>query len=280
MLNAMLPFDTRVATGEFGAFEGPASDGVVLARYAAEGSWSRQLVALLGAQLTRGGTLLDVGAHVGLISIAVAARSRAHCIAFEPAPDNAACLARNVVRHGLTSRIELHALALSDQPGTLRLGLSPDNGGDHHALVAGAALAPGWREQAIPCARLDDLLEGRTLERPLLLKLDTQGSEVRVLRGAQRVLEQVDAIVLEYWPAGLARLGDRASMLEPLLARFEWAAVLAQDDRALSLAPRSDVLRSLAWIAEDGSDQGFFDLLLTTSREPFTDSANETPALR
>lgn len=276
----MLPTDTRVVTGEFGAFEGPASDRVVLARYVAEGSWSRALVGLLAARLASGGTLLDAGAHVGLISIAVAARSRAHCIAFEPAPDNAACLARNVARHGLTSRIELHALALSDQQGTLRLGLSPDNGGDHHALVEGAALAPGWREQAIPCARLDDLLDGRTLERPALLKLDTQGSEVRILRGAQRVLQQVDAIVLEYWPAGLARLGDRAAMLEPLLTRFPWAAVLPQDDRALSLAPRADVMRSLAWIAEDGSDQGFFDLLLTTSREPFMGGATETPAPR
>jgi FkbM family methyltransferase len=276
----MSPPDTRSATGEFGAFEGPASDSVVLPRYAAERTWSRALVALLASRLQAGGTLIDAGAHVGLISIAVAARSAARCIAFEPAPDNALCLARNVARHGLDARIEQHALALSDHEGTLRFGLSPDNGGDHHALGAGAVLAPGWREQAVACARLDHVLGARELERPALLKLDTQGSEVRILRGAQHVLEQVDVLVLEYWPAGLARLGDRAAMLGPLLSRFAWAAVLPQDARGFSLAPRADVLRSLAWIAEDGSDQGFFDLIFTARPELLTDRASEMPALR
>jgi FkbM family methyltransferase len=280
MLRSMTRSDTRIANGEFGAFEGPASDGVVLGRYAAEGTWSRGLVALLASQLAQGGTLIDAGAHVGLVSIAVAARSNARCIAFEPAPDNAACLARNVARHALGARIELHALALSDRSGVVQLGLSPDNGGDHHVLGADEALAADWREQTVACARLDDVLGARTLARPALLKLDTQGSEVRILRGAQRVLEQLDAVVLEYWPAGLARVGDRASMLEPLLARFEWAAVLPQDERSFSLAPRSEVMRSLSWIAQDGSDQGFFDLLLTTSPQLFTARASETRAPR
>lgn len=271
--------NTHLVGGEYGLFEGDSGDQVVLSRYAATGTWSPELVRLLARKLAHGGTLIDVGAHIGLVSIPVAARSQASCIAFEPAPINAECLERNVARHGLDARVEVHALALSHERGTLRFALHPDNSGDHHVCSEHAALPAGFREARVRTERLDDLLGDRVLARPAFLKLDTQGSEARVLMGAQRVLEQVDALVLEYWPAGLARLGDRASMLSTLLTRFPFAAVLRQDEAPFALIARDEALRSLSWIAEDGSDEGFFDVLLTVEPD-FLPRGFETHAPR
>jgi hypothetical protein len=110
--------------------------------------------------------------------------------------------------------------------------------------------------------RLDDLLAGRTLPRPWVMKLDTQGAEARVLRGAARTVAELDALVVEYWPAGLLRAGDSAGALHALLAQFPYAALLTSAARG-PLQPTRALLDSLAWVPKDGSDEGFFDLVLT-----------------
>jgi FkbM family methyltransferase len=257
----------ELATGDYGEIEGAPSDRVVFGTYRETGTWSPELVALLSSRLLSGGqgTLLDVGANIGLIAIAVAQRSRAHCLAFEPVPANVRVLTRNIARHGLGARIEVHPIALDARPGRVTLAMSHDNSGDHR-IVATAAGAAAEARVEVQAERLDDVLtrRSRALARPCVLKLDTQGAEARVLRGAARTLEQVDALIVEYWPAGLLRAGDSAAALHALLAGFPYAAVLGQPLGALQ--PTAAVLESLAWVPADGSDEGFLDVLLARER--------------
>jgi FkbM family methyltransferase len=260
------PRATAIAPGDYGEFEGALSDRVVFGSYRANGTWSPALVKLLAGVLRGGGTLLDIGANIGLVAIAVAQRSGARCLAFEPEPHNAALLARNVARHGLQDRIELHPVALDERAGAVTLALSADNSGDHR--IAGARLAPDTPRCTVPAARLGDVLAGRTLARPAAMKLDTQGAEARVLRGAgDQVLSQIDVLVVEYWPAGLLRTGDSAALLFEQLARFPYAGLLDPRSPVPQLEPTPSFLPRLAWIPADGSDEGFFDLVLARTPE-------------
>lgn len=260
--------DTRVADGEYGPFEGPADDRVVLAEYASRSTFASGVVRRLGRLLGAGGTLIDVGANVGLVSVPVAMRTAARCIAFEPAPRNAACLRRNVERHGVGARVTVHELALSDRAGHIAFGLSPDNGGDHHVLGPGGARdADSATVIEVEAACLDDVIDASALPGPIVLKLDVQGAEAKVLRGAQRTLPSVAALVLEYWPRGLLRAGDHAAQLEGLLESFPWAALLKKDGSVIEWKTRAELFHALAhFMALDGSDDGFFDMLLTSSR--------------
>src|SRR5262249_19001266 len=52
-------------------------------------------------------------------------------------------------------------------------------------------------ETTVAVARLDEFFQPWNLARPTLLKLDVQGAELQVLRGAQRVLNLIDAIYCE-----------------------------------------------------------------------------------
>ena len=260
--------DTRVGNGEYGAFEGAAADHVVLPRYEADRVWSPELLGLLQRLLADGGTLLDVGGHIGLISIPVALCTPARCNAFEPAPTNAACFRRNATRHSVDQRVTLHEVALGGERGEVAFALSGDNGGDHHVLADGTQPASGFRAIHVPCERLDDLIDASTLAKPIVLKLDVQGSEAKVLAGATRVLPHVAAVVLEYWPAGLLRAGDHAEQLEALLQDFDWGAVLKQGSDTFELKTRAELFHALShFMALDGSDDGFFDLLLISGRD-------------
>lgn len=253
-----------LASGEYGEFEGAEYDRVVFGTYRATGTWSPVVVSLIAEQVLRGGpgTLIDAGANIGLVSIPVAERSAAHAIAFEPAPDNAAALARNAERHGVAQRIEIHELALDAQTGTAQLALSPDNSGDHRLAARGTSEAGVAPCVPVRAARLDDVLAGRRLTHPLIFKLDTQGAEARVLRGAAETLRAVDVLITEYWPAGLARMGDDPAALNALLAEFPYAALLEQRTPPARLEPTAELLHALGCFLRDGAGEGFYDLVL------------------
>ena len=51
--------------------------------------------------------------------------------------------------------------------------------------------------ETVTLHRLDTVVHGRTLARPVLLKLDVQGFELEVVTGAADTLAQVDAILVE-----------------------------------------------------------------------------------
>jgi FkbM family methyltransferase len=249
------------ADGEFGRFCGSEGDAVVFGQYRRTGRWSAELVKLLAERLGAGGTLLDVGANIGLVCVPVVERSGCRALCFEPAPENFACLTANVAEHGLQGRIDCFELALSDSAGDALLGLCPDNSGDHSLVFdTGSAGAEGARI-GVRTATLDATVADRTLQGPVAMKLDTQGAETRVLRGARRTLAAVDLLVCEYWPRGLARMGESATELRALLAEFPRGAVLTQDGAAPELMPTDQMLERVAWIEDD--DEGFFDLLLS-----------------
>jgi len=257
----MVDAGSAVVSGDYGPFEGAASDRIVFGTYRETGTWSPLLVDLLVDHLFAGGdgTLLDVGANIGLVTIPVVERSRVHAIAFEPEPVNHEFLRKNVARHGLGERVETRALALATEPGQVALAVCEHNSGDHR-LALGAPPA-GTRLVTVEAVALDQVLEGRSLTGPVVMKLDTQGAEVRVLLGAERTLQHVDYLVIEYWPAGLLRMGNSAEQLQTLLRGFAFGAFLNQQMLPDQLVPSSALLKALSWIATDGSDEGFVDLL-------------------
>jgi hypothetical protein len=148
----------------------------------------------------------------------------------------------------------------------LRMALSGNNHGDHRLLPKNAVNG-SFRTVEVAAAPLDVMLADRPLTPPVVMKVDTQGCEVRVLAGAESILAQTDYLVVEYWPAGVRRMGDSAQALEDLIARFPYATVLDQSAVPTQLEPVEATLERLAWVPKDGSDEGFFDLLCAADAE-------------
>jgi FkbM family methyltransferase len=256
--------DRLIADGKYGLFEGSTRDRVVMDEYRRLGTWAPELVSLIVNRLFAhgGGTFIDVGANIGLVGIPVIERTRAMGIAFEPEPRNFDFLTRNVERHGLAARFACHEFACHAQSAELPLVLSPDNLGDHR-LQPNASQQPSAAGESIRVAtrRLDDVLRGRELPAPVVLKVDAQGSEVGVFAGARETLLRT-----EYWPEGIVAHGDDAASFERAMRTFPFGAVLHVLPLPEPLHSSDYVFGQLSWIANDGSDPGFFDLLF--SRHP------------
>jgi FkbM family methyltransferase len=261
--------DSVIVDGRYGRFEGSADDRVIVDEYRRLGTWAPELVALISQLLFAGraGTFIDVGANIGLVCIPVIERCGGIGIAFEPEPKNHAYLSRNVRAHGLERRIECHALACHSTSGRMALSLSPDNLGDHRLQrTAAAPDEPLRRQISVETRRLDDVLRGRDLPRPIVMKVDAQGSEASVFAGARETLARVDHLVTEYSPALIVAHGDDAQAFRAGVLEFPYAAVLHVLPLPEPLHSSSYVFQQLSWIADDGSDPGFFDLLFSRTR--------------
>ena len=156
----------------------------------------RWRVLVLGMDLIAPASrVVDVGANIGIYALPWAAANAGvtvHC--FEPNPAVRARLERNVALNRLGARIRLHSEALSDRAGTATLHGSDDLSSLNEGVHSGRQAAP----VEVPLARLDDVLGG---EGPLvsLVKIDVQGHELEVLRGAEAVISRNrPAMILEH----------------------------------------------------------------------------------
>jgi len=142
---------------------------------------------------------LDIGANVGSFTILAAGAARARVIAVEPIPSTFAVLQRNVVLNSLGGRVSQRRLGLSDTHGRLRFTSELDT--VNHVVSDGEDVP----SVDVSVTRMDDLV-GQ--EVPSLIKIDVEGHELAVLRGAHRTLADLRllAVIMETNGSG-ARYG-------------------------------------------------------------------------
>ena len=139
-----------------------------------------------------GDVVIDVGANVGYMTSLAAARSGApgRVVAYEPHPGVFELLARNVARwrdHPDVAKVEPDRAALSDRAGAGELEVGPL----FHLNMGLATLHPSGDAKAVserltvPLKRLDAEFDGGVG----LLKIDVEGHEPAVLRGARGLLD-------------------------------------------------------------------------------------------
>lgn len=160
---------------------------------------------------------LDVGANLGWYATVLHRLSGGalDVHAFEPDPDNRALLLANLALNDAQS-VRVSPLALSDAAGTARLNrYRAINRGKHSLLPLEGAVD----SVPVETARLDDYLEaaGQATRAIWLMKLDVEGLEPAVVRGAARALRRVQALVMEYSPMYYPP-GEGAAMLDSLAA--------------------------------------------------------------
>lgn len=151
------------------------------------------------------GVLLDVGANHGSYARFLhRLRPDLQVLAFEPHPTSYALLRHNAS----LPNVELLNLALSDAPGSVRLYDFASHDGSTQASLSRDAVAlfeGDTVEYEVECVTLDGFAAERGIDRIAFLKIDTEGFDINVLRGARRLLAErrIGAIQFEFIAANI-----------------------------------------------------------------------------
>lgn len=155
--------------------------------------------------LRPGDTFVDAGANAGYFSAMVASlvgpAGQVH--AFEPNPQVTRLLERSVALNRYEDRVRVNPMALTDRAGSVQLWCRPDTRAtDDASTIARADRIP----MRVESTTLDAYCQAAGIDRIRLVKVDVEGAELELLRGAARVLAAIrpDAFVVEFAPVLLA----------------------------------------------------------------------------
>lgn len=196
-------------------------------------------VKALLAHVPEGGIFFDVGSYFGYYAL-LAARRGAEVHAFEPSPPNFAHLYEHAALNPW-ARLHCHRIALSDEVGRAAFALaSDDNRGTGHLVTPGS----GEAYSEIQATTLDAFVDAKKIGRIAALKIDVEGAELRVLRGAENTLRRDRPVLLvEVNEPCLRRAGGSAAELTDALRALDYRLVrtaYAGPSEFVSLAPRED----------------------------------------
>lgn len=151
------------------------------------GSYEAEKMAQFVRALRAGHVVYDIGANVGVYSLAASrlVGTKGRVLAVEPLPRNLAFLRRHVQMNHCAN-VTLLPVALSDENGTALF----DNDTD---AFQGHLSANGRLE--VPVARLDDIVKIEKLPPPGVIKMDVEGAEAKVLAGGENMISQFRPLI-------------------------------------------------------------------------------------
>jgi FkbM family methyltransferase len=180
----------------------PEGEVVRLAAAFRQMVWNAEEYGAFREHISEGDVVFDVGANLGayttLFGQWVGPRGRVY--SFEPAPVARGGLLRHVTLNGLADRVVVRPEAMSAAEGTARFRASGLNGDNRLGDDSAQSID-------VPTTSLDAFCRTHAL-RPAFIKLDVEGAELDVLRGARETLASVGAGLTLYvemhphlWPA-------------------------------------------------------------------------------
>jgi len=169
---------------------------------------------------------VDIGANIGSYTVLASGVVGARTLAFEPAPGTFKHLRHNVDVNDVHGKVELYNMALGS--GTDELLFSSTLDTENH-IVSEKENIPSIK---VPVQSLDKMMRGMA---PLAMKIDVEGYETEVLKGAGSVLANLHlkAIIIELNGLGqrygfddkaihdkLVKLGFKPNLYDPISRQF------------------------------------------------------------
>jgi FkbM family methyltransferase len=178
-----------------------------------------------------GDNVIDCGANIGLFSLQLAKSApgiRIFC--FEPAIETRIRLINNICLNGLQSALTVFPFAITDQNGSGHLRLAASSG--DNSLFPRPENSSGL-EELVDCVTLSSALDMCDVEVIDMMKVDVEGAEIEILRGARNIdWRRIRRLTVEYHD--LFRPGCRKSIVEMLL---EYGFKMIEDSSRYEFTP-------------------------------------------
>jgi len=219
-------------------------------------------MSFVHAFLRPGELFVDVGANVGVYSLWASEVHDVHSVAFEPSSATYARVAENVALNGLIDRVHLMRMAVGAEKAVVRFSTGLD--ATNRVLSDGTGTAESVQQTTLDDVFTDQegLSTGVCGRAPALIKIDVEGQEANVLRGASSLIARHrPALIVEVNdPERLADLfaefGYTAWSYDPKSRRLSPVATMRHIDNVIAIADIGEARRRIATGAGPTQDFG------------------------
>ena len=203
-----------------------------------------ETIAVVSALLGPGDTFFDIGAHVGYFTLLAAefVGQTGRVYAFEPERENYLHVLSHIALNRFENVIPFH-WAVGEKSSVVDFYFNKDNDGGHALWDPGRHPFNKQSRESVSKSqvfriKLDDLFAGASPGAAKLIKIDTEGNETNILRGAQNFLRsaRVPAVIAEVNPFGLEQLGSNEREMRELMAGLGYVPYLLLREKPTRLA--------------------------------------------
>lgn len=172
--------------------------------------------------------LLDIGASTGCYTLLAAHHPALTVHAFEPVSEVADTLRENVRLNGIEACVTVHGTAVSDKIGEQTFHVVKGGSVALSMLGGRPTHYKDYDDVLIPVTTVDEFCQWENLI-PTVIKIDTEGNELAVLRGAARVVEKHHPdLIVEWSDINTDQYGYHPREIEALLT--EWGYTFTNED--------------------------------------------------
>jgi len=178
-----------------------------------------------------GFTVIDIGAQSGAYSLMSKFFDKTKWFCFEPDPINYECLLENIKLNDITN-VDVKNLAVNDISGTVKLNICKTHRGLNTIGQNPTRFTQNDTEEyLIDSNNLDSLFENTKID---LIKIDTEGCEYNILKGAKQVISKYKPkIFLEYYNENLNQFGITIEDLNNLIYELNYHITWSKEDNVL-----------------------------------------------
>ena len=185
------------------------------------------------------GVAIDIGAHFGLYSLIMAKYFDKKVISFEPTPYSAKIFRKNIWFNRLKEKIRFHQAAVGAVNGTASFLVQETDGAVSNSLIDYWHSDETKYSIAVDVVAIDNIVD----EPVDFIKIDAEGNELDVLRGAIKTIEKNrPQILLALHPAAIKEKGDELSQIWELVAQLDYRVSYQSENMSRNAFIRSKEL--------------------------------------
>lgn len=188
-----------------------------------EPDYEKENILFLKNTITAGMTVIDIGAHLGLMSNICAQLTgpKGQVHAFEPTPSTFAVLKKTILLNGAGRIIHAHNKAVSNFVGETDFFMDEHEGSNSNSLVNRVDRKRSPHKTQV--TTLDAFVTAQGLSRLDLVKIDAEGSELDVLEGARLSLQRfMPKVILAMHPPFIRNNGHKPGDIYDLLMALNY----------------------------------------------------------
>lgn len=228
---------TRLLDGHF-LYVDPM-DEAVAAHLIARGYWEAWIHQVVCDLVQPGDHIVEVGANFGVYTVAMARKAGADgsVLTFEANPGLAELVGRSVRFNGYSGSVTVVGKAASDKAGIISFATSRRNAGGGAISTSTTALGADSVLVQVEAVTLDSMASDKTR----IIRMDAEGSEPLILRGAARLLQRPDIVVCMEWDVIQMRNRADVGVLVDWLVELGFRFWRIQYDSTLLQVPAAEM---------------------------------------